>query len=191
MNAASSPPEPQGRNSAGTGTAGSGTGSGVSVAAAAAALGIGERAVRKRIAAGTIAASQTAGGWVVYLDSEPSTEPGPEQGRHRGTGAAPALDQRDVRIAALEAELAAVREELRHRRAEAQQLIDALQQQAETMRAAAAAAIPASIIETGSNAYDAAQGPETARSATHPPIVGVNDLETPSGRRPWWRFRGR
>ena len=181
MTDTNAPTEQQGRNRSGTGAASTGTGTGVSVAAAAAALGISERAVRKRISAGTISASRDSGVWRVHLD----VEPGPVQGRGRaGTAGPQDLDGRDLRLAALEAENAALRDELVVRRREMQQLLDTIAEQASTLRASHAPAIPAAIIETASYAPGAPQRTETARSATNPaPVDNLTLNATPEVER--------
>lgn len=73
----------------GTGAEPGGTSSGTvrySVPQAARRLGISERAVRKRIAAGTLHAERAGGRWWVWLEPEPVPEPG---GTGSGTQAEP------------------------------------------------------------------------------------------------------
>jgi excisionase family DNA binding protein len=81
-----------------------------SVPAAAARLGLKERAVRKRIAAGTLRAERTREGWRVQLPAVPG--PAPDR-PEAGTG--PAL-QTDELVDQLRGEVAFLRQELREQR---------------------------------------------------------------------------
>jgi len=60
-----------------------------SVPEAARALGISERAVRKRITAGTLAAAKDGHAWVVFLPAGTGAVPGAEPAPGGGPGAAP------------------------------------------------------------------------------------------------------
>lgn len=110
----------------GTGTVPAPTGP-LTVKDAALYLGIGERAVRKRIAAGTLQADHIDGIWRVWPDAEPpngtdGTETGPEQGRSSTeprnrateprTEPSPALAVMDRLVAPLVAELGTARERI-------------------------------------------------------------------------------
>ncbi len=146
-----------GTNGTGTGPARTGP---LTVKDAALYLGIGERAVRKRIAAGTLQADHIDGIWRVWPDVEPSdgtdgTGTGPEQGRplrgprNRATEPraepSPALAVMDRLVAPLVAELGDARqriEDLARENGRLQAALDALRAQVNTQPASAPPAAP-------------------------------------------------
>lgn len=146
-----------GTNGTGTGPAPPGP---LTVKDAALYLGIGERAVRKRIAAGTLQADHIDGIWRVWPYVEPDngtngTGTGPEQGRGstepRNRAAEPpaepsqALAVMDHLVSPLVAELGAARqriEDLARENGRLQAELDALHAQADAQPASAPPAVP-------------------------------------------------
>jgi excisionase family DNA binding protein len=146
---------------------------------AAQLLGISDRAVRKRIAARTLTAERVGKAWEIPLDPE-QAEPQDRPGAVSSGTTGPALDDRDVRLAALEADLGAVREELRLRRSESDQLRQTIEDLAAAFRSGSPAALPASIIEALPIAAHAPVTQIEGAGEAAPRRVGDSSLTGPS-----------
>lgn len=199
------PSEPQDRNGAGTPEP-QGPAPGIGVARAAQSLGISERAVRKRLNAGTLPGKRTPSGWVVFLDAEPGSGTGPEQDRSSAPSAEPVPEPGPallaVRVASLEAELEAtyhqlafVKEQLELRREESDRMREehsrqvealtaAIGEQAAMLRAMQAQSIPPQLVEVGQTG-NAPVRPAEGLQRTTPPFVDDETLKPPFWRRLW------
>lgn len=143
---------------------GAGTSSGTTwytVPAAADRLGLTERAVRKRIAAGTIMAERTAAGWRVALPTEPGPEPGPPS-----AGPVPEPGPEPAVLAALQSEVAFLRSELQAQRERHAREVEAWQ---ERLR-------EAHLLAAQQRALPAPDATEATAPGPEPPP------------RPWWRW---